>query len=75
MAIPMNQVKSSNIDSVGYDKETAVMVVKFKNGTAYEYADVPQEKYLGMLKSDSVGSYFAQEVRNAHKASKIGDKP
>ncbi|HRW55819.1 MAG TPA: KTSC domain-containing protein [Phycisphaerae bacterium] len=60
----MRSVKSSNLESVGYDPVTEILAVKFqRNPKVYEYAGVPQQKHLEMMSADSIGSYFARNIR------------
>ena len=36
------KVESSNVEAIGYDKESETLQVEFKNGGIYQYFDVPQ---------------------------------
>ena len=67
----MLPVKSSNIDSVGYDQKTMALTVKFKSGSTHQYDDVSPEKHAELMKAESVGSHFHKHIRNAHKSSKM----
>lgn len=60
------QVQSSNIQAVGYDRETEEMKVVFHTGAEYTYADVPEEVFDGLIKAPSVGSYFYAYVRDKY---------
>lgn len=78
------QVKSSYIDSVYWDKQTHVLRVRFKSGSLWEYASVTPEKYKAMMTAKSVGEYFITNIRDSHdsfcvlkpgrEASKKSDK-
>jgi hypothetical protein len=68
-------VKSSNLASVGYDAETQVLEVEFTSGQVYQYQDVPPEKHKALLKAESLGRYFGQNIRGAHKFAKIEPEP
>lgn len=64
--------KSSEIASVGYDETDHVLEVEFSRGGVYQYRPsgrhpngVPPDLAQGMLTADSVGSYFAQNIKNA----------
>lgn len=65
MAIKHQDVQSSNITSVGYDKENNVLEVRFKGGGLYSYKDVPKSVYDGLMSAESVGKQFTTEVKNA----------
>ncbi len=58
------EVASSNIASVGYDKKKMVMEVEFHNGGIYQYFDVPEKVYLGLINAPSHGAYFMHEVKD-----------
>ena len=53
-----------------YDKESKIMKVVFKNGTVYEYYNVPIEIWeefyqLGTKAKDgSAGAYFVRNIKN-----------
>jgi len=63
----MHKVKSSNIDHLEYDKETNKLIVAFKNGTRYSYDDVPEKAFNALKDAESVGSFFAKEVKSKYK--------
>lgn len=63
--------KSGFIDAVGYDPADRVLVVRLKNGGAYQYHDVPPEAHHAMMKAESVGSHFCANIKNAYRHSKL----
>ena len=63
-------VNSSNVVSVGYDPETQTLAVEFKGGNVYHYHDVPGDVADGLMNADSIGSHFAQNIRNAFQFTK-----
>lgn len=67
----MNPVTSSNLSAIGYDVEKKTMRVEFKNGSAYDYFDVPEHAYHEFKASDSVGKHFASRVRGAYQWVKV----
>jgi len=68
-------VKSSNLKSVGYDPETETLEVEFKAGTVYRYADVPAEVHAALMAAESVGSYYARNVRGKFESEKVEPEP
>lgn len=56
-------VSSSNVHSVGYDESSAVLEVEFSNGSIYQYFDVPQFTYNGLVEASSVGSFLAANIK------------
>lgn len=74
----LKAVKSSNIDKIGYDKESKKLRVQFKgNGKIFEYEDVPNRTYTSLLKSKSIGSFFSSKIKNnfTHTLDPVDDKP
>ena len=61
----MITVNSTNIDSVGYNADTQTLTVKFKvSGQVYEYLNVPQTLYEGLMASESKGKYINENIRS-----------
>ncbi len=61
--IDMDSVSSSNLEAIGYNEEEEVLQVEFSNGTIYQYSNVPEEVYEGLMSASSKGSYFHYEVK------------
>ena len=64
-------VSSSNLNSVGYDEQSMTLEVEFKDGTLYQYFDVPTAVHQELLGAGSVGQYFAQNIRNSFRYSRL----
>lgn len=56
-------VSSSNIASIGYDSDSRVLEVEFLRGAVYQYYDVPQSIYDGLMAADSHGKYFVAYIK------------
>lgn len=57
-------VKSSNIASIGYDGENAILEIEFIHGGAvYQYFEVPRRLYNGLMKAKSHGVYLNKEIK------------
>jgi hypothetical protein len=65
-----NPVISSSIASVGYDKKGMIMEVEFHNGAIFQYFDVPEDVYLGLVNAPSHGAYFMHEVKGKFNRQK-----
>jgi len=63
-------VVSSNIEAIGYDRQTRTLRVTFKSGV-YDYADVPPEVALDLLFAESHGAFLAREVKNVYEYRKV----
>ncbi len=58
----MRDVKgSSNIEAVGH--EGGKLIVRFKGGGTYEYADVPAHVHDKMMAAESTGKFFHEHVK------------
>ena len=55
---------SSNIASVGYDKQKMILEVEFHNGAIYQYFDVTEKVYHELINAPSHGAYFQYEVKD-----------
>ncbi|HID53085.1 MAG TPA: KTSC domain-containing protein [Anaerolineae bacterium] len=64
-------VSSSSLASVGYDSESQVLEIEFNTGRVYQYFDVPQSEYDGLMAADSHGSYFYHNVRSDNRYARI----
>ena len=51
-------VSSTNIRSIGYDPQSAILEVEFTSGDVYQYFDVPEHLYNGLLKAASLGQFL-----------------
>jgi hypothetical protein len=58
-------VSSSNLASVGYDPRTRTLEVAFLNGSVYQYSNVPEAVYRGLMSASSHGSYFDSHIKKA----------
>ena len=67
----MIKVQSSNLDSVGYEEKTKVLVINFRNGT-YKYFGVPKEIFLNLLGAPSKGGYHHDFIKEVYQFQKIG---
>lgn len=75
MTIIHTPVKSSNIESWGYDPTGRILEVRFKSATGtgklFRYLDVPPEAVEGLTKAQSVGTYFAKGIRARYKGEAV----
>lgn len=58
-------VMSSDINSVGYDADGQLLEIEFHKGGIYQYFNVPQNVYDGLMAADSKGKYFNLNVKKA----------
>lgn len=65
------KVNSSNLASIGYDKEKEILEIEFNHGGVYQYFDVPIEEYEALMNADSHGSYFHHNIRDVYECEKL----
>ena len=58
------QVVSSNIHSVGYEADMEILEVEFTSGNVYQYFDVPESEYEGLMNAASKGKYFNRKIKD-----------
>ena len=59
----LQPITSSNIESVGYDRPTRTLAVKFKGGSTYHYHGVPESVHASLVAAPSAGAHFAQHIK------------
>jgi len=64
------QVASSNIASVGYDKEAQTLEIEFHHGAIYQYLDVPEKVYEELMSSPALGSFYMNEIKSKFEFQK-----
>lgn len=64
-------VKSTNVQSVGYDQQQRHLEVKFRGGTHYRYFNVPQDVYDDLMGSESVGQAFHTLIKGKFEHEKL----
>ena len=64
-------VDSSNLKSVLYDAENSALEIEFKDGSAYQYFDVPSYIYDELLSAESKGKYANQNIYKQFRQNKI----
>lgn len=69
--VDMTPVRSSNIRAIGYDEETATLVVQFLDGSVYNYYEVDEEVYHQMLIAPSKGKFLWREVRDVYEYERV----
>jgi hypothetical protein len=65
-ATHVEQAQSDDPGSVNYDEGSRRLVVTFRNGSVYEYTDVPRDVYLGITAAPSRGVYFSTYVKDRY---------
>jgi hypothetical protein len=68
-------VRSSNIVAIGWeadpDSGNGTMEIEFKQGVVYQYAEVPEWVYRGLLYARSPGRYLLENIVEAYDGQRI----
>ncbi len=64
-------VQSSNLKSVGYDRETNVLEIEFHSGGVYQYLNVPESVFKALLNAVSKGTYFHDNIKERYRYKRI----
>lgn len=72
-------VQSSNIKSIGYDPSRLMLEVEFvppkskpdSSGAVWRYTPVREEIYNELMSAESIGSYFAKNIKPRTTGEKV----
>lgn len=64
-------INSKHLDSYDYDPTSKTLHVTFKNGSVYRYDNVPQEELNSYDGKETMGTFFAQNIRNKYNSKKV----
>lgn len=59
-------VNSTNILSIGYDKDSQLLEIEFNTKRVYRYSSIPPHVYAGLMKAESHGKYFQTHINGAY---------
>ena len=64
-------INSSNLKFASYQTEEKTLSVTFKNGSIYEYYEVPWEIFTKLRMSESQGKFLNSNVNKKYKYKKV----
>lgn len=65
-------VESSSVQSVNYDPDNAILEIEFKkNGSIYQYYEVPQYEYDELMNAESKGKYIHMNIKK-YRCQRVG---
>ncbi len=64
-------VASSNVLSIGYDAAAQTLEVEFRNGSVYQYYNVPENIHEEFMRAPSKGQFINYQIKNAYPFSRI----
>jgi hypothetical protein len=65
------KVDSSSLQEIRYDNDNAILEIDFKNGSTYQYRDVPRFAFDGLVSAESKGKYAAANIYKLFRQTKI----
>lgn len=60
-------IDSSAISAIGYDEDSCELYIRFRDGGAYTYLDVPPEEWLALCDADSKGTFVNQVIKPGYE--------
>ncbi len=69
--IQMLPACSTMAAQVGYDEDREILQIEFNNGSVYQYSAVEPELWEDLQSSDSLGSFYNQEIKGYYPSVKI----
>ena len=77
----MQEVRSSQIRSIGYSPETQTLRIQFLDyesksagkipGGLYDYFKVPPEAYAALMAADSIGQHFCKHIKGKYEFKRV----
>jgi hypothetical protein len=64
-------VESTTLGSAGHDAQLIILELQFRNGAVYQYFRVPRRIYCDLLRADSKGRYFHQNIRGKYLYQRV----
>lgn len=65
------EVNSSAITALAYAPGDESLFVTFINGSIYNYNDVPENIYMGLKYSKSIGQHFTKYIKDEYNFEKV----
>jgi KTSC domain len=69
--IEMLPACSSMAAQVGYDEEREILQIEFNSGAVYQYSHVEPELWEDLQSTDSIGSFYNQEIKGYYPSERI----
>ena len=66
-------IQSSNLSRI---RQVAgqKLQIEFKSGVTYEYDEVPDEEYEGLIQAESHGKYFDNHIRSVYNYRRLNKR-
>lgn len=67
----MNPVDSSHLAAVKYNRNEMILYVMFTDDSIWSYEGVDWAEYMGLLRADSHGVYFGENIRLSYPYERL----
>ncbi len=67
----MIAVASSNLKAIGYDAASSTLRIIFHESGVYDYFGVPENRFLGLKRAASKGTYFNDHIKDHYRYRKV----
>lgn len=64
-------VSSTNLSRVRYDDNKNTLEIEFQGGRVYQYFDVPKQIFEGLLKAESKGKFFHEQIKGHYRYARV----
>lgn len=67
----MVMVSSSNVEAIGYDRDTRELWVRFLGGGTYVYSGVDERTHQELVSAPSIGSYLNRVIKGTFEYRQV----
>jgi len=64
-------INSAMLVSIGYDNKTQILEAEFQSGHLYQYYDIAENIYQGLLNAESYGNYMNQHIIDTYEYEEV----
>jgi hypothetical protein len=64
-------VESASVRSIGYSTSTQTLEIEFVNGSVYQYFEVPQPTYAGLMAAPSIGNFVNTKIKPYYEFAEV----
>jgi hypothetical protein len=64
-------VESTSVRSIGYSTSTQTLEIEFVSGCIYQYFEVPQPTYAGLMAAPSIGNFVNTKIKPYYEFAEV----
>ena len=64
-------VNSTNLSRVRYDESSLTLEIEFQGGRVYQYFDLPKHIFEELLRADSKGKFFHEQIKGHYRYARV----